>query len=126
MLYCFDIIIKYYNHFFGVILGVLILLCIILFQQKCDDKRYYLKYVTKRKLTEMIVCIVGCFCLAFFLDEIFSINVWKVFRLSKYWRVLLSIWMVANFVSGKELYNGLRFYKYLQKIKDDGFFSLNA
>lgn len=83
-----------------------------------DEKWYSFKYVVLKKLTEMIVLILMILALIIFLNESFFIDTLSVLNVTKYWKIVFSIWMLLNIVSGKRLYDWLEFGDFLQRVKD--------
>lgn len=82
-----------------------------------DDEWYYFAYAIKKKLIEMFVSSLFIGFLILFLYESFSINVMNLLHVLQYWKLIVGIWIVANIISGKKLYDRLNFRQYIRKVK---------
>jgi len=61
--------------------------------------------------------IVMFYMLIVFWNTIFSINLFVILNVSKYWKIMLSILMICKFRSGKKLYKDVDFRRYLRDVE---------
>lgn len=117
-------IIKIYNNCFETILFLIIfyLICMAInlhskMKEGKDEKWYNFMYVVKKKLMEMIVFAMFVLVFCIFINESFSINIVRNSYVCQYWKIIFSIWIIKNILSGKKLYDKFSFSDFIQKVK---------
>lgn len=117
-----DKIINIYNDNFCNIIIVISLFFIItginIVKNENDRKKCNFLFILKENIVKMTVMLILWFAFVIFIKEAFSINIFGLSDFSRYWKILVSIWIAINFVKGKKLYNDLNFYALLEEIKE--------
>lgn len=122
----FENFIKVYNDYFVSLLFlficVFIIICIKIYinYRVYDNETWiFFKWVIWKKISEMIVFAIMIGCLVIMLEKVFLIDVEALLHISQYGKIIFSIWLIVNIISGKKLYAWQAFNDTLQKIKNE-------
>lgn len=102
------------------IICFLICFCSIFYTKYKVDENERWKYfgiALRKKLLGMIMLFVGIVFLTIFLEESFSVNIFELLHVSKWWKLLAVVWIINHIISGKKLYEEINFKYNLQEIK---------
>lgn len=117
------------NCFWGIlsiVIFVLIFIGVYLYFKRVEDgdKRWYrFVYIVKKRSIEMFLVLFMSLILVLFLNEIFSIDILNLLDVSRYGKIIFSIWLIKTIISEKKIYNELNFKEFLRKAKNGDYYT---